>query len=224
MDVLRSEIGNKGVAHGRHPLGDRHDGAVKEGENSVGKDGDEQRWSLTALWNATRPISLRILAVATSARLIRPNEPLNPVTALFEPATVISGKSLIMMSIKSKMDIEELKRCRTNSGKKNDYIVRTYPPFRRTHPEIYIFLFYYFSLTSPLSLSLCRNKSSILILFYFIFIFYDYRKPVTPGTISRMEIPWNTNLGPTENGWVRGEMRVFMGFKTNNPENPLSSA
>ena len=138
INTERSEDGEK--IEGKD--GEKDGDGSKEGENSVGKEGDEQRWSLTALWNATRPISLRILAVATSARLIRPNEPLNPVTALFEPATVISGKSLIMMSIKSKMDIEELKRCRANSGKKKIKYVYMFLLFRCTYPESYCFLCY----------------------------------------------------------------------------------
>ena len=79
----------------------------------------DQRWSLTALWNATkestRPLSLRL--AAASARLLRSKEPLNPVTSLFEPATVISNKGLRVISGKGKMDIKEIRRCRSS---KND--------------------------------------------------------------------------------------------------------
>ena len=76
----------------------------------------DQRWSLSAMWKATkesaRPLSLRL--AAASARLLRPKEPLNPVTSLFEPATVISNKSLLVISGKGKMDIKEVKRVHSN--------------------------------------------------------------------------------------------------------------
>ena len=59
--------------------------------------------------------SLRL--AAASARLLRSKEPLNPVTSLFEPATVISNKGLRVISGKGKMDIREIRRCRSS---KND--------------------------------------------------------------------------------------------------------
>ena len=94
----------------------------KNNENNDEKD--ENRWSLTALWNATkesaRPISLRLVAAANTVRQMRAAEPLNPVTSLFEPATIISGKGLLVMSNKGKMDIKEIKRSRSNNNKHSD--------------------------------------------------------------------------------------------------------
>ena len=129
----------------------------KEGEVVQDGEGVDRKWSLTALWKATRdtarPISLRILAA------IRVNEPLNPVSSLFEPATVvISGKSLIMMSMKGKMDIKEVKRCRTNNVTNNG-----------TYGILYNFTLYYCILYNfTLYNSIFSHISSFLfILFYF---------------------------------------------------------
>ena len=94
------------------------EGLIQNQNMELNGDSD-QRWSLTALWNATkestRPLSLRL--AAASARLLRSKESLNPVSSLFEPATVISNKGLRVISGKSKMDIKEIKRCRSS---KND--------------------------------------------------------------------------------------------------------
>ena len=75
---------------------------------------DVERWSLSSIWaagkEATRPISLTLRKVAASARALTSKEPLNPVTALFEPVTLMSGKGLTVISSKGKMDIKESKQ------------------------------------------------------------------------------------------------------------------
>ena len=74
---------------------------------------DVERWSLSSIWaagkEATRPISITLQKVAASARALTSKEPLNPVTALFEPVTLMS-KSLLVISSKGKMDIKECKQ------------------------------------------------------------------------------------------------------------------